>query len=433
MSWNNSWTTWISNHSSKYLKDNKIHLKWNNRIKHYKNLKHKKVIDRPNRVIFLNISKLEIKMTTHVLYSIFCRFGQVYRIVIFHKFGELKAFVEFAKEDYSIEANNMASGFYYGCCYLKLEFAKVSHLTVLNNNVYTWDYETSPLLDIKKKSMSDEWNIIQLKSSDELDITTFQDLSKDVMDCSTLVLTTPTMLYESFEKEMNGDVQINQSNCGLENTAISVKQKLFLLYIYGLDPSKSNCDHVYRMISLYAYVARVRYFQSKLDCALVEIGSIQNIDSFALLQNIKLSHGKYLSFQFSKNYRIIEKKDTLCFKLSDGSPSFVDYTNRINHNFFSSSFPSKVVEFNNAPLDLKIDTLIQLLKKYLGQNKKFKIKLGTLKSTEPKKQISTKGLIIFEEIADAIEAIMNINYCTLCIKDTNCKYTLKLTFSFEEE
>lgn len=64
-------------------------------------------------------------ITTDILYTICKQFGQVARIVVFHKHG-VQALVEFAVPEEAVRAKEALDGreIYDNCCKLKIEYSR---------------------------------------------------------------------------------------------------------------------------------------------------------------------------------------------------------------------------------------------------------------------------------------------------------------------
>lgn len=101
-------------------------------------------------------------------------------------------------------------------------------------------------------------------------------------------------------------------------STISCNEKFSILSVRGLDPAKSNCNRLFRLLSMYATVADVcHYFNfffliyhviigcflfqinysRELKSAEVKISKCNDINAFAQIQHHYLSHGFNLSFQ----------------------------------------------------------------------------------------------------------------------------------------
>ena len=73
--------------------------------------------------------------------------GNVLRIVVFKGEAFVQALVEFDEVQTATYAKSQLHGcdVYFGCCTLKLEFAKIDRLNVLWNDDITWDYTEAGL------------------------------------------------------------------------------------------------------------------------------------------------------------------------------------------------------------------------------------------------------------------------------------------------
>lgn len=427
---NNTWNSWVS-----YIQEEK-NIVWNlydgfkpQKITNPVNYKHKSVIGRPNRVLHLEILRTTVKVTTHVLYSVLSIHGEILRIVIYRKFGQLRAFVEFSKEEFATKVFGESNYIILDYISLKAEYAKASRINVLNNDELTWDYSKSPLLDYVN-------GLPTLKSI----VTVLKDSPQNLKNRKIAKHSTTWELVENYDfikpadqslaPEKTKTIQfVMTANSKTRKTlsAISCTKKFSILSVRGLDPAKSNCNRLFRLLSLYATVAYINYSR-ELNSAEVLISKCNDINTFAQIQHHYLSHGFNLSFQYLKDDKKTKNRCINPFVLSDGSPSYVVYDRKMTLHVPSPP-PSRVLQFVGAPPSMNAEKLISLFKKTI-KNNNLKVKL--LAPKDPKKSLTISGEIWFSTVSEAIEAVMAINYAIFWNKDTNEKdYVLKLAFISE--
>ncbi|XP_060859356.1 heterogeneous nuclear ribonucleoprotein L-like isoform X2 [Metopolophium dirhodum] len=410
---NNTWNSWVS-----YIQEEENNIIWNlydgfkpKKITNPVNYKHKSVIGRPNRVLHLEILRTTVKVTTHVLYSVLSIHGEILRIVIYRKFGQLRAFVEFSKEEFATKVFGESNYINLDYISLKAEYAKPSRVNVLNNDELTWDYSKSPLLDYVN-------GLPTLKS--------IVTVLKELVENFDFIKPAGKSLAPEKTKTIQFVMTANSKTRKTLST-ISCSEKFSILSVRGLDPAKSNCNRLFRLLSLYATVANINYSR-ELNSAEVQISKCNDINTFAQVQHHYLSHGFNLSFQYLKDDKKIKNRCINPFVLSDGSPSYVVYDRKMTLHV-SSPPPSRVLQFVGAPPSMNAEKLISLFKKTI-KNKNFKVKLLTPK--DPKRSLTISGEIWFSTVSEAIEAVMAINYAIFWNKDTNKKdYVLKLAFISE--
>ncbi|XP_026818688.1 heterogeneous nuclear ribonucleoprotein L-like [Rhopalosiphum maidis] len=389
---------------------------------------HKSVIGRPNRVLHFKIEQTTVKITTHVLYSILIIYGEILRIVVYRKFRQLRAFVEFGKEEFATKVIDESSYIVLDNITLKADYAKPSSVIVTKNSELTWDYTKSPLLEyvnglptlksiaaVLKDSPRGKNNRNLTEHDNNWELVENYDFISPA-DKSIAPVTSST-------KQV-----IKTANSKTRKTllTISTSKDFSILSVRGLDPTKSNCNRLFRLFSMYATVAKINYL-SELKSAEIQISKCNDINVFAHIQHHYLSHGLNLSFQYLKGERILKTRPVDQFILPDGSPSYVVYDRKMTPHVLCS--PSRVLKFEGAPPSMTEVKLITLLKRTI-KVENFKVKVKTPK--DPKKCSTISGEIWFSTASEAIEVVMEINYAIFWNKDRNTKeYVLKLSFISE--
>ncbi|KAF0771835.1 heterogeneous nuclear ribonucleoprotein L-like [Aphis craccivora] len=208
--------------------------------------------------------------------------------------------------------------------------------------------------------------------------------------------------------------------------AIPISEEFSILSVRGLDPAKSNCNRLFRLLSMYATVSKIHYLR-ELKSAEVHIGKCNDINMFAQVQQHYLSHGFNLSFQYLKREWMLKNRSIDPFILPDGSPSHVVYDRKMKPHVLCP--PSRVLQFEGAPPSMNEMKLIALLKRTIKIDD-FKVKVTTPK--DPKNCSTIGGEIWFSSASVAMEVVMAINYAIFWNKDSNKKKNvLKLSFISE--
>ncbi|KAL4135157.1 hypothetical protein QTP88_006800 [Uroleucon formosanum] len=389
---NNTWNSWVS-----CIREEGTWSLYNGfkpqKITNPVNYKHKSIIGRPNRVLHLEILRSTVRITTHVLYSVLSIHGEILRIVIYRKFNQLRAFVEYP--------------------FTNLGLLKITLIKYVNKNIFKIVYLLFIYLFIYSPQSLKNRNIEK------------HDTTWELVENYDFIRPVDKFLAP----ERNKKIQIMTANSKTRKTlsTISCSEKFSILSVRGLDPAKSNCNRLFRLLSLYATVANINYSR-ELKSAEVKISKCNDINAFAQIQHHYLSHGFNLSFQYLKDDKKTKNRCINPFILSDGSPSYVIYDRKMTLHV-SSPPPSRVLQFLGAPRSMDAEKLISLFKRTI-KNKNLKVKLHTPK--DPKKSLTIRGEIWFSTISEAIEAVMEMNYAIFWNKDTNKKdYVLKLAFISE--
>uniref|UniRef100_A0A667XLA4 Heterogeneous nuclear ribonucleoprotein L n=1 Tax=Myripristis murdjan TaxID=586833 RepID=A0A667XLA4_9TELE len=337
-----------------------------------------------NNVLLLTIMNPIYPITTDVLYTICNNCGPVQRIVIFRKNG-VQAMVEYPFTFFRAKASLNGADIYSGCCTLKIEYAKPTRLNVFKNDQDTWDY-TNPNLGGGGYHGYDE----------------------------------------SYGSPRYGPGYGPPPPPPGEYGAHADSP---VVMVYGLDPIKMNADRVFNIFCLYGNVERVKFMKSKPGAAMVEMGDCYAVDRAITHLNNNFLFGQKLNVCVSKQQAIMPGQ---CYELDDGTSSFKDYHSSRNNRFTSPEqaaknriqHPSNVLHFFNAQPDASAEVFSQICEE-IGVKSPINIKLFTGKSNER----SASGLLEWESINDAMEALAMMNHYQMKNSTGPYPYTLKLCFS----
>uniref|UniRef100_A0A8C9RD64 Heterogeneous nuclear ribonucleoprotein L n=1 Tax=Scleropages formosus TaxID=113540 RepID=A0A8C9RD64_SCLFO len=347
-----------------------------------------------NNVLLLTIMNPIYPITTDVLYTICNNCGPVQRIVIFRKNG-VQAMVEYPLFAQRAKASLNGADIYSGCCTLKIEYAKPTRLNVFKNDQDTWDY-TNPNLRGPQGGYHGHYH----------------DESYGPP---------PPPHYEGrrMGPPMGGPRRGGHNHPHADSP---------VLMVYGLEPSKMNADRVFNVFCLYGNVERVKFMKSKPGAAMVEMGDCYAVDRAITHLNNNFLFGQKLNVCVSKQQAIMPGQS---YELEDGTSSFKDFHGTRNNRFTSPEqaaknriqHPSNVLHFFNAQPDVTVETFTQICEE-LGVKSPSNIKLFTGKSER-----SSSGLLEWESINDAMEALAMMNHYQMKNPNGPYPYTLKLCFS----
>uniref|UniRef100_A0A8C2WQX8 Heteroous nuclear ribonucleoprotein L n=1 Tax=Cyclopterus lumpus TaxID=8103 RepID=A0A8C2WQX8_CYCLU len=333
-----------------------------------------------NNVLLLTVINPIYPITADVLYTICNNCGPVQRIVIFRKNG-----VQAMRAKASLNGADI----YSGCCTLKIEYAKPARLNVFKNDQDTWDY-TNPNLS------------------------------------------GPQGGYHGYSEDnygMGGRGRGNQrygQSYGPPPPEYGPHADSPVLMVYGLEPSKVNADKVFNIFCLYGNVERIKFMKSKPGAAMVEMGDCYSVDRAITHLNNNFLFGQKLNVCVSKQQAIVPGQ---CYQLEDNTNSFKDFHGSRNNRFTSPEqaaknriqHPSNVLHFFNAQPDISPEIFNQACEE-LGIKSPTSVKLFTGKS-------DSSGLLEWESINDAMEALALINHFQMKNPSGPYPYTLKLCFS----
>ncbi|CAI5692641.1 heterogeneous nuclear ribonucleoprotein L isoform X3 [Oreochromis niloticus] len=362
-----------------------------------------------NNVLLFTIMNPIYPITTDVLYTICNNCGPVQRIVIFRKNG-VQAMVEFDSVQSAQRAKASLNGadIYSGCCTLKIEYAKPTRLNVFKNDQDTWDY-TNPNLG------------------------------------------GPGGGYHGYD-ESYGSPPYEGRRMGPPMRGrggrsygpgygppppppgeYGAHADSPVVMVYGLDPVKMNADRVFNIFCLYGNVERVKFMKSKPGAAMVEMGDCYAVDRAITHLNNNFLFGQKLNVCVSKQQAIVPGQ---CYELEDGTSSFKEFHGSRNNRFTSPEqaaknriqHPSNVLHFFNAQPEATPEIFSQICDE-IGVKAPVNVKMFTGKSGAAPSDRSASGLLEWESINDAMEALAMINHYQMKNPTGPYPYTLKLCFS----
>uniref|UniRef100_A0A8C8CF43 RRM domain-containing protein n=1 Tax=Oncorhynchus tshawytscha TaxID=74940 RepID=A0A8C8CF43_ONCTS len=362
-----------------------------------------------NNVLLLTIMNPIYPVTTDVLYTVCNNCGPVQRIVIFRKNG-VQAMVEYPLLAQRAKASLNGADIYSGCCTLKIEYAKPTRLNVFKNDQDTWDY-TNP------------------------------NLTGGYHGYDESGYGPPPPPHYSEGRRMGppmrgrGGAHSYGGGPGYGPPPpppgeYSAHADSPVVMVYGLEPAKMNADKVFNVFCLYGNVERVKFMKSKPGAAMVEMGDCYAVDRAITHLNNNFLFGQKLSVCVSKQQAIMPGQS---YELEDGSTSFKDFHGSRNNRFTSPEqaaknriqHPSNVLHFFNAQPDSSVEIFTQICED-VGVKAPANIKLFTGKSPGER---SSSGLLEWESINDAMEALSMINHYQMKNATGPYPYTLKLCFS----
>ncbi|XP_071351807.1 heterogeneous nuclear ribonucleoprotein L-like isoform X1 [Trachinotus anak] len=399
-----------------------------------------------NNVLLLTIMNPIYPITTDVLYTICNNCGPVQRIVIFRKNG-VQAMVEFDSVQSAQRAKASLNGadIYSGCCTLKIEYAKPTRLNVFKNDQDTWDY-TNPNL-----------------GGPDGDADGNGSNSEDVNANPNKRQRQPALLgdhppeygggYHGYD-ESYGSPPYEGRRMGPPMRGrggrsygpgygppppppgeYGAHADSPVVMVYGLDPVKMNADRVFNIFCLYGNVERVKFMKSKPGAAMVEMGDCYAVDRAITHLNNNFLFGQKLNVCVSKQQAIVPGQ---CYELDDGTSSFKDFHGSRNNRFTSPEqaaknriqHPSNVLHFFNAQPDVTPEVFSQICDE-IGVKCPVNVKMFTGKSGAAPSDRSASGLLEWESINDAMEALAMMNHFQMKNAGTSgpYPYTLKLCFS----
>ncbi|XP_064484874.1 heterogeneous nuclear ribonucleoprotein L-like isoform X2 [Ornithodoros turicata] len=430
--------------------------------------------ENPNHILLMTILNPAYPITVDVIHTISSPSGKVLRIVIFKKNG-VQAMVEFDSVDSATRAKQSLHGadIYSGCCTLKIEYAKPTRLNVYKNDSESFDYTNPNLAADPSLSRSPARKATPLigKSNSERPallgeprgFPPFRDGRGPGsggpgfgMDRNNFgyggrgegQFNNPSGTYDDgygvppsgppqdrynvppHDGDMEGH---DSSNYGPGGAAAAPQptgpHQGSVLMVYGLNSEKMNAERLFNLLCLYGNVVRVKFLKSKDGCAMVQMGDPLAVERAVGHLNNALFFGSKMQLGYSKQAFLNDVQQP--FELSDGTPSFKDFMGNRNNRFTNPEAasknriqpPSRVLHFFNTPFGIGEEDLKKLFEE-AGCPFPNTIKMFTSKTER-----SSSGLLEFESVSDAIEALIVCNHTPINNPNGKFPYILKLCFS----
>ncbi|KAK7874368.1 hypothetical protein R5R35_007830 [Gryllus longicercus] len=403
--------------------------------------------DKLNHVLLFTILNPVYPITVEVLHTICSPSGQVLRIVIFKKNG-VQAMVEFDSVESAKRAKESLNGadIYSGCCTLKIDYAKPNKLNVYKNDSESWDY-TNPNMGSKEAPPAGRPAPLlqeprygagpQPYPGDGMrggGVPPYGPAPPDRYDDGYQNgpgggsypdhygdRYQPADRY-GMKSEYGGREPLHPTPPGrpgygppaLAQTpggpSPPVSQQGSVMMVYGLDMEKVNTDKLFNLFCLYGNVVRIKFLKTKEGCAMIQMGDglavercVQNLNNVPLL-------GSKLQLGFSKQAFLSDVQNP--YPLPDKTPSFKDFMGNKNNRFINPSMasknriqpPSKILHFFNTPPNITEEMLSKVFEDNNVPVPKT-VKLFPLKTDR-----SSSGLLEFDDISAAVEALMMCNH-----------------------
>ncbi|OQR76508.1 heterogeneous nuclear ribonucleoprotein L-like [Tropilaelaps mercedesae] len=389
---------------------------------------------KPNHIVLMTIRNALYPIDVEVVHKISSPLGRVQRIVIFRKNG-VQALVEFESVEQATRARMELDGadIYQGCCTLKVEFAKPAKLNVYKNDKDTWDY--TGCLDGKEKDPGRHKAAL-------LGPPPMAGSNAFVGACapSGLIGVVPGGgppyggAYDdgsAFNRNGRGS-QVGQPQGGSRNGSGAYGAAPGGPDSAGFDYQHYGAAHGGQggMGAKGGYGdRRGDFLRSKPGCAMVQMGdgasverAVQNVHSSVLFDQT-------LQVNFSKQPFLHE--EVKAYDLPDGTPSFREFSKSRNNRFSNSELaaknrirpPSNTLHFFNAPSDVTDERLRDVFTK---EDLTPPVKVTMFENKNLKSQT---GMLEFETIQQATEALVICNHAPIQSPASPFPFLLKLCFT----
>lgn len=200
-----------------------------------------------------------------------------------------------------------------------------------------------------------------------------------------------------------------------------------VLMVSGLDQGSLNTLKLFNLISLYGNVMTIQFLPNQHGTAIIQMFDQMSADCCIRYLNNALI-GPYSRIKVSWSNQNYQPCGEQAFRLSDGNTSFQDFTESKNQRFliprptYWIQPPSNVVRFYNTPSHMHVELLKDVFLHHNIQPNGVKF------FPVDENSRSTRGLLEFASIPQAIQAIMTCNNLELKTA-TNGSQFMKLCFS----
>ncbi|KAI6228196.1 Protein CBR-PTB-1 [Aphelenchoides besseyi] len=345
----------------------------------------------PNSVLRVIVDNMLCAVTLDQLHSLFSRYGKILRIITFAKNHTFQALIQFSEAQSAQNARSVLDGqnIYTGCCTLRIDYSKLTTLSVRYNNDKSRDY-TNPLLPTGELSFEQQ---LSLATQNQLG-----SLVPGVFSLPASVATNgiPTSFYTQSTGITGADALTGTANVAAQanaalapflgglsgaanlaalaaasngvnslqaastlNTANTLLQQQLggllaitpVVLVSNLDENKVQPDALFTLFGVYGDVQRVKILFNKKDNALIQYAEPQQAQlAIQHLDKIRW-HGKVVRVAPSKHTNVQMPKEDVQSNLTR------DYQNSALHrfkkpgskNYLNIYPPSSTLHLSNIP------------------------------------------------------------------------------------
>ena len=403
----------------------------------------------PNHILLFTVINPFYPITCDVFRTMCLPFAMVIRVVIFRKNG-VQAMVEFQsiQEAETVKQNLHGCDIYAGCCTLKIDYSTSSkNLNVFKNDPKSsWDYSRSDLMMETNEFLPKSTRRILLDPPHEApeDDMKHRNFSLKSMILNRNCIVKPPQFHASFLNPSPTLVQTSSAHLKsmpmtpeyqkLSINIASNRHKFVngsICIAYGLNMEHLNCKRLFNLFCLYGNVLKIKFLKSKEGAAMVQMGDAMAIERIiSVLHNLKLFKSD-INITYSKQNILADVHNP--YQLPDSSPSFQDFTGSKLNRFLSAKNvsknriqrPSNTLHYFNTPPEMTESDLKDIFR---GQvDNKCNLKSIAIFSSNTNR--SSSGLIEFETIEDALEALVLYNHRLITSLNSKNPFVMKLCFS----
>jgi len=447
--------------------------------------------DQPNHVILMTIINPAYPITVDVIHTITQPYGTVLRIVIFKKNG-VQCMVEFENVEMATVAKEALQGadIYSGCCTLRVEFAKPAKLNVYRNDSESWDFTNSGAMEKPQAGPGGSSRpplLQEPRFGEQIPPRGGGGMSGGMgggaphRGGSGGLFSSPGggmggerygaggggMDMDWEDRRGGRDRRFNSryGNNGMSNgggrggmanpglagagpfmggnggppsgnmgqmggqSPHGLPGQGSCLMVYGMNKDRMNCERLFNMLCLYGNIVRIKFLKTKEGCAMVQLGDALAVERAIGNLNNNMFFGSKLQLGYSKQAYLADVQQP--YELPDSTTSYKDYMGSKNNRFINPEQasknriqpPSKILHFFNTPPNISDQAMREV---FMDQEV---APPRAMKLFQSKTDRSSSGLLEFENISEALEALVCCNHARIPNQNSRFPFVMKLCFS----
>jgi len=381
----------------------------------------------PNHILLITIRDSRYPINAEVIKKVCSIVGQVTKIVVFEKNAVMQAMVEFDTLENASKARDQLHGcdIYNDCCTMRVDYSKLETLTCRENGPMSWDFTGGRDGD-KRRVILNEPGVGGGRDMGAQGAPNFMDAPRN-MDMMGGNMGRGNRGMGGHNNMGMGD-QGNMGMRGQGGPDMRGPQGMggydmmgggdpgfggsCVVIVHNLADGEVNCDRLFNLACLFGNVSKIFFMKNKPGCAMVEMGDPEA--AMRLVHNIQgvEMFNDSLKVEISRKHATITNSP-LEWELSDGTTSSKSYSgSRLNRFTNPDSArknrimsPSKVLHFYGIP-KVSDEELRDMFTQYSAPQP------NNIKWMESKKesQASGVGLVYFDSVKDATEALVLVNH-----------------------
>ncbi|NXQ29067.1 PTBP3 protein, partial [Alaudala cheleensis] len=339
-------------------------------------------------VLRIIVENVFYPVTLDILYQIFSKFGFVMKIVMFHKNNQFQALLQYADAMSACYAKMSLDGhsIYTGCCTLRIDFSKLTNLTVKYNNDKSRDFTRIDL------PFGDGQRTVETSLSAPF------GKKPSLLMSSDAIYTFPG---PSVPPVHEGPVTVTTSAAPGHMTVPGIPGNSVLL-VSNLNPEAITPYGLFILFGVYGDVHRVKIMFKKRGIALVQMADANQAQIAINYLNGQRLYGRVMHATLSK-YQTIQ----LPREGQEDKGLTKDYSNSPLHRFknpYSKNFqnifpPSATLHLSNIPPSVTVDDLKNL----------FTSKGSTVKAFKFFQKDCKMALIQLGSVEEAVHALIELH------------------------